>query len=748
MDGDGGELVLRGEVLGAGVVYEGGEVRVASDGTIACVGCDCSDGAPARIVRCPGSVIAPGFVNAHDHVAYAADPPRPPSPERYEHRHDWRLGLRGHEAIPYSGGASSVARAAQELRMLMSGVTTLAGGAGHVGLVRNPDVAGLDEGLPTAPADSDTFPLDDARGTLLSSGCGYGSGHATRSDAERAGSYLAHLGEGIDEAAENELLCAFEPAFGLMGERTGVVHAVGIGADLAERLAAERALVVWSPRSNLSLYGNTAPVTLLAQRGVELSLGTDWLLSGSMNIARELFCARDFSARYLDGYFDDRALFAMVTTAGARAVGAEHALGRLAPGYLADIVVLAARGQAPFTAAVTALPGDVALVLRGGVPLYGQADLVETLAGEACEPLDVCGEPKRVCAGDAHLTLAELLESASATYPLFSCENPPNEPTCTPSRPGEYDGTLTPDDTDGDGVPNDRDVCPRVFDPPRPLDGGAQADADGDGIGDACDPCPLENEATCDDDRSEDRDGDGLPNARDRCPRDADPTNLDSDGDGVGDACERCASPNPGVVPCPLPIAAVRDAADAEHPRRHALVRVTGEVTALRPDTGSSRGFYVQGPDAAYSGLFVYTGSTSPGLVRGDRVSVRGRYDVYYDTDELVAPVVVALESGAPSILPVDVVPSAIGDGGELAAPLDAMLVRVLGVRVESENPDAPSDYDELLLEGGLRVDDLLYQDFDNVFPAGTTFLAITGILGRSFGHEKIFVREASDLEP
>ena len=45
-------------------------------------------------------------------------------------------------------------------------------------------------------------------------------------------------------------------------------------------------------------------------------------------------------------------------------------------------------------------------------------------------------------------------------------------------------------DDDGDGVPNARDNCPRVFNPPFDLN-TAQDDADGDGVGDTCDPMPC-----------------------------------------------------------------------------------------------------------------------------------------------------------------------------------------------------------------------------------------------------------------
>src|SRR5262249_8727190 len=153
----GASVVLEGTVLAPSVVYEGGGVRIDAGGVIRCAGCGCTE-ADATVVRCPNAVVAPGFVNPHDHIAYDALGPPPLGAECYEHRNDWRLGLRGHDALDYEGGAPDAARVAQELRMLLGGVTTIAGAAGHRGLVRNADMPELGEGLPTAAADSETFP--------------------------------------------------------------------------------------------------------------------------------------------------------------------------------------------------------------------------------------------------------------------------------------------------------------------------------------------------------------------------------------------------------------------------------------------------------------------------------------------------------------------------------------------------------------------------------------------------------------
>jgi hypothetical protein len=74
------------------------------------------------------------------------------------------------------------------------------------------------------------------------------------------------------------------------------------------------------------------------------------------------------------------------------------------------------------------------------------------------------------------------------------------------------------------------------------------------------------------------------------------------------------------------------------------------------------------------------------------------------------------------------------------------MLVTVENVTVENPNPDAPSDYDELLLDGGLRVDDLLAPELGNDIPDGAPYRSVTGILGYSFGHWKLWPRGAEDI--
>lgn len=489
--------LIVGTILTESEVFKNGSVLIDADGRIVGVGCDLPRDSHTTVLSCPDAIVSPGFINPHDHIWYNHRPPSSFTDERYEHRHQWRLGLQGHTQPEFERATGSEQVAWGEIRHALGGTTSIAGMGGVPQLVRNLEAEDLNGDLAHPAAFTTVFPLGDASGVMLSAGCEY----PEVVDPEAftaAGSFQAHVAEGVDSNAANEVACVNSMLAAGVEKPAAFVHFVGATTDDAVALSETSRSVIWSPRSNIALYGHTANVTLLDRLGVNIALSTDWLPSGSMNMLRELSCAADFSNNYLDGYFSSYDLWKMATINAARSFSLQAELGSIAPGLIADITIIRDGSMAdPFDDLVQASDADVILVLRAGEAVAGRAQLVSALGAE-CDTLPVdltCGEDMAVCVdADAGGDLAAILAANQDSYALMSCGDvPEREPTCTPSWPGQFDGEISNgSDDDGDGVANTVDNCPRVFNPPRPMDGGLQPDFDQDAAGDACDDSPLE----------------------------------------------------------------------------------------------------------------------------------------------------------------------------------------------------------------------------------------------------------------
>jgi len=755
-----GTTLIQGDILAPATIYRGGGVLVDGSGMITCVGCDCADqaGGATRVV-CPDGVVSPGLINPHDHLTYIQNDPYTDTGERYEHRNDWRRGLNGHTEISASGSASSDAKRWGELRFVMSGATSTIASGDVDGLLRNLD-RNAQRGLGQMPVDYDTFPLGDSNGTQLAEGCGYPS---INTNANIAGedAYFPHVAEGINIFARNEFMCIADDVYGaedLLEPQSAYIHSVGLTPMDYARMQDQGTTLVWSPRSNVTLYGDTAVVTAAAALGVRITLGTDWMPTGSMNMARELECADELNTIYYDGYFSDRDLWQMVTKNAAEAAHMDDAIGILVPDRVADIAIFDGSANLDYRAVIDAEPADTVLVMRGGQVLYGDDAVVDALASGTCDSLDVCGTAKRVCAqDDIGMSFSALEAANSSLYGLFYCGTPPNEPSCTPMRTVSvngstvYGGVPATDDDDGDGLTNDVDNCPAVFNPIRPLDNGVQADFDMDGNGDACDPCPLDaDDANCPAYDSNDLDADGVANMTDNCPLTPNGDQADGDNDQKGDVCDACpAVSNPGVAACPTTIYAIKNGS------------ATGQVAlenVLVTGCSTGNGFFVQykSTDSDYmgvenSGVFVYYPGVMCGqdISAGDRVTINpAQVNVFFDQIQL-SNATVTVDASNNEAPPAPVVLTAAQAGGDLPNTYEAVLAKVEAVLVTDDNPTpGPGDSaptNEFEVGGALRVNDLMYQV--SPLPAlNTPYASITGILDYRNGYQKMEPRSAADL--
>ena len=194
--------------------------------------------------------------------------------------------------------------------------------------------------------------------------------------AAAGGVYFYHLAEGTNELArrtytdlqDHDLL---QPA--LVG-----IHSLALtDADL-RRLAEHKSRVVWSPFSNLLLYGRTLDLQALTEAGALFSLGCDWSPTGSKNLLEELKVAR-FEVLRQGAALDDKALVAAVTRQPANVLGWGTDVGSLVEGAFADMLVVHGSTGDPYSRLVDAVEADISLVVTHGVARYGVRAMVEAL---------------------------------------------------------------------------------------------------------------------------------------------------------------------------------------------------------------------------------------------------------------------------------------------------------------------------------------------------------------------------------
>jgi cytosine/adenosine deaminase-related metal-dependent hydrolase len=157
--------------------------------------------------------------------------------------------------------------------------------------------------------------------------------------------------------------------------------------------------LIWSPRSNLELYGSTADVGAAKAARVKIALAPDWSPTGSDGLLAELNYAAAWNDTQTPHPFTDRELVAMATSVPADLIGASDRLGMLEAGHDADLLVIRPETEGStrdaYWSLTHATAAQVMLVAVEGEPLYGDPDLLEKLTpSRPSERLEVCGGSK------------------------------------------------------------------------------------------------------------------------------------------------------------------------------------------------------------------------------------------------------------------------------------------------------------------------------------------------------------------
>ena len=379
------------EVLAPGRVY----VRDAHIEAVEPADAPAPDGfADAPILR-TGGTLFPGLIELHNHLAYNVLPLWQ-VPRRYGNRGQWgsrnpdyRARVSGPMGVlgTVGGYIEAVVRYV-EAKCLLAGVTTSQGialysnaGARRYfrGKVRNVEQPLADE-LPAANTRIADVEAEHAAGF--------------RERLERSSCLLLHLAEGVDDVARSHFraLRIDERRWAITDSLTGI-HCAGLrGRDFAT-LRSRGGTMVWSPMSNLLLYGQTTDIERAFRERVRMALGSDWSPSGSKNLLSEMKVAW-IVAQQLDAGIEARDILAMATIDAARILKWDRSLGSIEPGKRADLIVVHGRQGDPYRHLIEARETSITLAIIDGRARYGQPRLMEQLSSHGGEALDVGGSSR------------------------------------------------------------------------------------------------------------------------------------------------------------------------------------------------------------------------------------------------------------------------------------------------------------------------------------------------------------------
>ena len=397
-----------------------GEVLVEGD-IITCVGVSCGV-LDAAVVRTNG-LILPGLIDTHNHILFDIFDETDWSPVKaYANHNQWTAEPRYKalvDAKQFLNGEASTANFGcemnkyGELKALIAGTTSVQGsgnpsdkacyGSVTRTIDQSPNGLGFDR-MQT----STLFPSNTSANSVCAN---FATG---KTDA-----YVIHIGEGIDQTSRNEfakLGTISSTAECLYSPKTTIIHGTALGDPEMTTMAAHGMSLVWSPRSNVFLYGagtdltKTTDVPLALSKGINVSIAPDWSIGGSQNMLDELRFADVVDNGVWGNQLSSQQLFQMATINAARSLGLANVLGSIEVGKKADLVVIAGSASAPYDALLQATPSDVRLVMIGGVAMYGDT-AVAALGAPApgCETLDICSTPKFACVAQANGTAANKL---------------------------------------------------------------------------------------------------------------------------------------------------------------------------------------------------------------------------------------------------------------------------------------------------------------------------------------------------
>jgi 5-methylthioadenosine/S-adenosylhomocysteine deaminase len=383
-----------GTVLPDGVIY----IRDGSITTVAPAGGTAPAGFEHVAPLATGGTVYPGLLELHNHLSYNIlrlwQVPR-----KYKNRGQWSDPQANPDYRKLISGPMQVLGKSPDIvpalvryveaKCLVAGVTTSQG----IRLSSDPGIEKFYKGVLRNTDQPDDPALKPAPGRIAD----VAATGATSFAAELAkdNRLLLHLAEGVDTTARHYFTDLQLPdgSWAISNHLIGI-HSVALQPDDISIMKTHGAGMVWSPLSNLLLYGQTAQIAEFHRQAVPIGLGSDWSPSGSKNLLCELKVAYTVAKHDPAGQLFTTADMVRMATSGAAALlDWQDTLGSLEPGKRADLVAITGTTSHYNQALIDATERDVILTMIGGVAVYGRPDLITPTAPNA-EAVTVGGQQR------------------------------------------------------------------------------------------------------------------------------------------------------------------------------------------------------------------------------------------------------------------------------------------------------------------------------------------------------------------
>jgi 5-methylthioadenosine/S-adenosylhomocysteine deaminase len=382
----------------AGRVYLGDDGFV--DAVVAGTAAAPAGFADAPVVDTGDAFVIPGLIDLHNHLAYNALPlwAEPAQKKPFLHHNDWPNKPSYKSDISWPAWVLAKAEpeallAYVQVRALVGGTTAVQGWPSFNRLPQmvlrdiDDEKAGTTNRNLLYTAVITATPLQLAHTAQL---MGRGAGFIYHCAEGQPGSVVAR--EFTDAANA-----------GCLEKTLIAIHCNAVAdADWKRWQKSDAGAVVWSPFSNLWLYGTTTNVPAARKSGVSICLGSDWGPSGTKHVLAELKVAKLVSQKQGFG-LSDRDLVATITSNPGDALSRcwSRPTGRLVQGSFGDVTVLQGNGSGDvWSQIVNATEREVMLVVIGGKPRYGDADAMAAAGASPTTSMKVSGRQRKLAITD------------------------------------------------------------------------------------------------------------------------------------------------------------------------------------------------------------------------------------------------------------------------------------------------------------------------------------------------------------